>query len=122
MFNSKPLIVGLVVVLSLIMASSLENVTGKEEKTEDKIDEILYMLTYEVVPRLPGAVPKTGQTQCWGMGKFTIPCEDTGQDAETQHGVAWPDPRFTDNGDWTVTDNLTLLIWATKMLIWQVCC
>ena len=26
-------------------------------------------------------------------------------------GVPWPDPRFTDNGDGTVTDNLTGLIW-----------
>jgi hypothetical protein len=26
-------------------------------------------------------------------------------------GVRWPDPRFTDNGDGTVTDHLTELIW-----------
>jgi hypothetical protein len=26
-------------------------------------------------------------------------------------GVAWPNPRFTDNSDGTVTDNLTGLIW-----------
>jgi hypothetical protein len=26
-------------------------------------------------------------------------------------GVAWPNPRFTDNGNGTVTDNLTGLIW-----------
>ena len=26
-------------------------------------------------------------------------------------GVEWPNPRFTDNGDGTVTDNLTALIW-----------
>jgi hypothetical protein len=28
-----------------------------------------------------------------------------------QEGITWPDPRFTDNGDGTVTDNLTGLIW-----------
>ena len=28
-----------------------------------------------------------------------------------RRGVAWPSPRFTDNGDGTVTDNLTGLIW-----------
>jgi hypothetical protein len=28
-----------------------------------------------------------------------------------QKGVAWPSPRFTDNGDGTVKDNLTGLIW-----------
>ena len=25
--------------------------------------------------------------------------------------MAWPDPRFTDNGDGTVTDNMTNLVW-----------
>ena len=28
-----------------------------------------------------------------------------------QKGVAWPNPRFTDNTDGTITDNLTGLIW-----------
>jgi hypothetical protein len=32
-------------------------------------------------------------------------------DADLMQGVAWPDPRFTDNGDGTVTDNLTGLFW-----------
>ena len=44
---------------------------------------------------------KTGQTSCYSV----IDCEGTGQDGETQAGVAWPSPRFTDNGDSTVTDN-----------------
>jgi hypothetical protein len=33
----------------------------------------------------------------------------TGETGST--GVAWPNPRFTDNSDGTVTDNLTGLIW-----------
>ncbi|MFE8034209.1 DUF1566 domain-containing protein [Thiohalocapsa marina] len=44
---------------------------------------------------------KTGQTTS----------SATGDDGEIQAGVVWPDPRFTDNGDGTVTDNLTGLIW-----------
>jgi len=36
----------------------------------------------------------------------------TGGDGDLQKGVASPDPRFTDNGDGTVTDDLTGLIWA----------
>jgi hypothetical protein len=40
-----------------------------------------------------------------------IDCTGTGQDGESQKGVAWPNPRFTDNGDGTVTDNLTGLMW-----------
>jgi hypothetical protein len=32
-------------------------------------------------------------------------------DGDLQMGVKFPDPRFTDNGDGTVTDNLTNLVW-----------
>ena len=35
----------------------------------------------------------------------------TGDDGNLEKGVAWPVPRFTDNGDGTVTDELTGLIW-----------
>ncbi len=44
---------------------------------------------------------KTGQTAS----------SATGDDGALQRGVAWPSPRFTDNGNGTVTDNLTGLIW-----------
>jgi len=40
----------------------------------------------------------------------TISYEDY-DDGYYQKGVAWPNPRFTDNEDGTVTDNLTGLIW-----------
>jgi hypothetical protein len=46
-------------------------------------------------------VPKTGQTTSFA----------TGDDGDLEKGVAWPDPRLTDNGNGTVTDNLTGLIW-----------
>ena len=46
-------------------------------------------------------VPKTGQTNPY------LP----GDDGDLQMGVEWPDPRFTDNSDGTVTDTLTGLIW-----------
>ena len=49
----------------------------------------------------PAPVPKTGQTISY----------EPGDDGYYQKGVAWPNPRFTDNGDGTVTDNLTGLIW-----------
>ncbi len=44
-----------------------------------------------------GAVVKTGQTTSYR----------TGDDGDLEKGVAWPDTRFTDNGNGTVTDNLT---------------
>ncbi len=39
------------------------------------------------------------------------PVPKTGDDNDGGKGVPWPIPRFTDNGDGTVTDNLTGLIW-----------
>ncbi len=57
-------------------------------------------------------LPRTGQTTCYDTAGTMIPCAGTGQDGEIQAGVAWPSPRFTDNGDETVTDNLTGLMWT----------
>jgi len=59
----------------------------------------------------PAPVPKTGQTTCYMDNGTEIDCAGTGQDGDHQAGVPWPNPRFTDNGDGTVTDNLTGLIW-----------
>ncbi|MBF0488206.1 MAG: DUF1566 domain-containing protein [Nitrospirae bacterium] len=47
-------------------------------------------------------LPKTGQTTSYA----------TNDDGAIQAGVVWPSPRVTDNGDQTMTDNLTGLIWA----------
>ena len=48
-------------------------------------------------------VPKTGQTTSYSA--------TTGEDGDLQKGVTWPNPRFTDNSNGTVTDNLTGLVW-----------
>jgi len=61
----------------------------------------------------PAPVPRTGQTLCYGATRDAVtPCAGTGQDGDTLAGVAWPDPRFADNGDQTVTDALTGLAWT----------
>ena len=52
-------------------------------------------------PDGPAPVPKTGQTT-----EYT-----PGDDGYFEKGIEWPNPRFRDNGDGTVTDNLTGLIW-----------
>ena len=57
-------------------------------------------------------LPKTGQTTCYDAAGVVVACANTGQDGELQKGVAWPSPRFTDNGNGTVTDNLTGLMWT----------
>jgi hypothetical protein len=46
-------------------------------------------------------LPQTGQTYIYRPG----------DDGALQKGVAWPVPRFTDNNNGTVTDNLTRLVW-----------
>lgn len=61
-----------------------------------------------------GAVqlPQTGQTSCFDTNGNPRLCAGTGEDGEKLAGVAWPAPRFTDNGNGTVGDNLTGLIWS----------
>jgi uncharacterized repeat protein (TIGR01451 family) len=59
----------------------------------------------------PAELWETGQTTCYDTAGSVIACPATGQDGDWQAGVTWPSPRFTDNGDGTVTDNLTGLIW-----------
>ena len=46
-------------------------------------------------------LPKTGQTASYAKG----------DDGSMEAGIEWPAPRFTDNGDGTVTDQLTGLMW-----------
>jgi hypothetical protein len=46
-------------------------------------------------------VAKTGQTSSWAAG----------DDGALEKGVTWPSPRFVDNGNGTVTDKLTGLMW-----------
>ena len=55
-------------------------------------------------------VAQTGQKQCYDVSGMPIPVRHRAGRG-IQVGVPWPNPRFTDNGDGTVTDNLTGLIW-----------
>ena len=100
-----------------------EPASGPGTGTMHTLDEIMAMAQ----PRaLAKRVAKTGQTQCWDSGGTLIPCAGTGQDGQYQAGIdpavtaifgtayntpAWTGVRFTDNGDGTVTDNLTALVW-----------
>jgi hypothetical protein len=78
----------------------------KEHDTDvkTKLDDILAAVQNGGGGCLDAPVEKTGQTTPYG----------TGDDGTLQRGVAWPaspDTRFTDNGNGTITDNLTHLIW-----------
>ncbi|MFZ5797729.1 MAG: DUF1566 domain-containing protein [Thermodesulfobacteriota bacterium] len=66
----------------------------------------------------PAPLAKTGQTLCYDPACTVSPCDPvacagTGEDGELQTGVT-ASPRFTDNGDGTVTDRLTGLIWLQE--------
>lgn len=71
---------------------------------------------------LPGFVSadtqpqQTGQSKCYtSAGALTL-CADSGQDGDLRAGIAWPNPRFIDNSDQTVTDRLTGLVWTRDAL------
>jgi len=81
---------------------------------------------FGVTGSIPQYIAKTGQTTCYDVSGNVIDCAGTGQDAEYRNGglpvvaseevynrtsfTCW-ETGFTDNGDGTVTDNLTGLIW-----------
>ena len=85
----------------LVDAGDLEpsDPPGPTMHSMDEIYDKLEQLLGEPAP--PAPVEKTGQTTSYW----------TRDDGDLEKGVVWPNPRFTDNGDGTVTDNLTRLIW-----------
>ncbi len=96
---------------STAIAGDLNPPAGTPSPTMHTLDEIYYKIN-----AIAGSssVPKTGQTTCYNPSGILIPCTDPdgpGQDGDYQKGVKWPNPRFTDNNDGTVKDNLTGLIW-----------
>jgi hypothetical protein len=82
------------------MTSEHRRLSNQHSDLGTKLDDILEAVQNggegAVAP-----VERTGQTV------FSA----TGGDGDLQKGVAWPTPRFTDNHDGTITDNLTDLIW-----------
>ncbi len=61
----------------------------------------------------PTGLPATGQTKCYDAAGAEIPCESAdypGQDGSYQVGCT-SEGRFVENGDGSVTDNCTGLIW-----------
>ena len=59
-------------------------------------------------------LPRSGQSNCFDGSGDVTDCATgigAGQEGHIQPGIEWPIPRFTKNGDGTVTDNLTGLVW-----------
>ncbi|MCP5013748.1 MAG: DUF1566 domain-containing protein [Ketobacter sp.] len=60
-------------------------------------------------PAATNPLPKTGQT---------VSTHDY-DDGDLQRGTEWPQPRFTDNEDGTIRDNMTGLIWTEDANIYN---
>ncbi len=104
MYRSKKLILVAVMVCFAIVAFNSSSVFAGpfEDFVVSRLNQIGGALKLKVVPAVTEAdVPRTGQTTSYA----------TGDDGDLQKGKPWPSPRFTDNGNGTVTDNLTGLIW-----------
>ena len=56
-------------------------------------------------------LPQTGQTTCYYKDGTIINCSGTGQDGDIKAGAPWPTPRFVDNYNGTIADNLSGLTW-----------
>lgn len=66
-----------------------------------------------------GALPATGQSQCFDVSGQPVDCVGTGQDGELRQGLPWPMPRFeepkrTSDGRQGVLDRLTGLVWLPQ--------
>ena len=101
---------------SIQFTNSLDG-EGKTMKTKISILLCVAVLMYSCIIAsnvIAGTInlPKTGQTKCYDLAGAEIPCVGTGQDGEIRAGVTWPEPRFIDNEDGTVTDRLTGLMWT----------
>jgi len=84
-------------------------ITTLLESNEDEVEE---QPIPAVVTRIH--LPRTGQTSCYHLTEI-VDCTGTGQDGEFQKGVAWPTPRYLTNGDGTITDSLTELMWVQDL-------
>ncbi len=100
----------LMATLFLLSATALAgelNPPGAPSPTMHTLDDIYYKI--DSIARGVSFL-KTGQSLCYDTSG-PITCAGTGQDGDLQKGVEWPNPRFTKNGDGTVTDNHTGLVW-----------
>ena len=111
-----------------VNALNLEVVATLMELTALKVELFARDMVFERDMELAAKKPiyhvaQTGQEVCWDnvsedpmVPHSTIPCEGSNQDGARRAGLAPPHPemRFTDNGDGTITDKFTNLIWLKE--------
>lgn len=89
-------------------AGDLNPPPGLPSPTPNSVQEIHDKVSAGLTgPKKSGATP----TGCTNESGASIPCSGSFQDGEFQAGVTVVSPRFRDNGNGTVKDNLTGLTW-----------
>ena len=106
---------------SVLLAETTSEPGAIGHTTNDVIDETPDA-DNPVIDRLMNGVDDK-EPACYDWRGSIIPCDFMGQYGELQLGVISPNPRFKDNGDGTLTDNLTGLIWLKnvncfKLIAW----
>lgn len=111
--GTAPLVVSSTTVVPGLNADKVDGVEGTDLALDADLQNVEAMLValQAQVDAAPVQLPETGQKTCWDAAGTEISCTGTGQDGDLRRGVEWPPQRFTDNGDGTVKDNLTGLIW-----------
>ncbi|MBU2513986.1 DUF1566 domain-containing protein [bacterium] len=69
---------------------------------------------FDLVVTSPINLPDTGQTLCYNNSGTIITCPDPGSELAQDGSYEFIAKSFTDNGDETITDNNTGLIWELK--------
>jgi len=85
------------------------NPPGTPGSTMHTLEDIYTIIVQDTNSKVDGG-GANGQALVPRSGSGTTMYAE-GDDGNLQKGVTWPVPRFTDNNDGTVTDNLTGLIW-----------
>lgn len=98
---------------SVLLAETTSEPGAIGHTTNDVIDETPDV-DNSIIDRPTNGVDDKEPT-CYDWRGSIIPCDFMGQYGELQLGVTSPDPRFTDNCNGTVTDNLTGLIWLKNV-------
>ncbi len=75
---------------------------------DDHTDAVATALGGGGLSQCPADLVTTGQTACYDASGTVVACAGTGYDGELQEGLT---RSYTDNGDGTITDNRTGLMW-----------
>lgn len=98
------------------LANALHTVSTRATDGAGNTSTSTYTWTVNTALAASSAIllPQTGQTKCYDAAGAEVDCDTLGkgQDGDIRAGVSWPNPRFTDNGNGTVSDNLTGLMWT----------